>query len=56
MHGAHNALDRFKYEAAEDLALGVHPGDLPARKCGEVGGHRVRHVIPMAEEDMAGHE
>lgn len=52
------ALDRFKYEVAQEI--GVNPpqsgywGDLPARACGAVGGHMVRRMIQLAEEQLAG--
>ncbi len=50
------ALDRFKYEAAQELGLNVQPGsywgDLPARQCGAVGGHMVRKLIEVAEQHL----
>lgn len=51
-------LDQFKYEVAHDI--GVNPpqdgywGDLPARQCGAVGGHMVRRMIELAEQQLAG--
>jgi small acid-soluble spore protein A (major alpha-type SASP) len=51
-------LDRFKYEVAQEI--GVTPpesgywGDLPARACGAVGGHMVRRMIQLAEQQLAG--
>ena len=50
-------LDRFKYEVAQEI--GVTPpesgywGDLPARQCGAVGGHMVRKMIQLAEQQLA---
>jgi hypothetical protein len=50
-------LDQFKYEVAHDI--GVTPpqdgywGDLPARQCGAVGGHMVRRMIELAEQQLA---
>ena len=51
-------LDQFKYEVAHEL--GITPpadgywGDLPARQCGAVGGHMVRRMIELAEQQLAG--
>lgn len=50
-------LDQFKHEVAHDI--GVNPpqdgywGDMPARQCGAVGGHMVRRMIEMAEQQLA---
>lgn len=56
--GAQKALDQFKYEVAHELGLsGIEDGywgDLPARQCGAVGGHMVKKMIQMAEQDLAG--
>lgn len=58
VQGAESALDQWKYEVAHELGLNVHEGDywgdLPARQCGAVGGHMVRRMIRMAEENLAG--
>jgi small acid-soluble spore protein A (major alpha-type SASP) len=55
---ARDALERFKYETARAIGLGVRPhddwGDIPSRQCGAVGGEMVRRMIRMAEEDLAG--
>jgi small acid-soluble spore protein A (major alpha-type SASP) len=54
---ASSMLDRFKYEVAQEI--GVNPpesgywGDLPARQCGAVGGHMVRKMIQLAEQQLA---
>lgn len=52
------ALDQFKYEIAHELGLqGVDDGywgEIPARQCGAVGGHMVRKMIEMAEQNLAG--
>jgi hypothetical protein len=55
--GAQQQLDQFKYAIASEL--GVNPqggywGDLPARQCGAVGGHMVRRMIEIAEQQLAG--
>ncbi|MBT9259081.1 MAG: alpha/beta-type small acid-soluble spore protein [Clostridiales bacterium] len=55
---AAQALDRFKYEVAQEL--GIQPpqsgywGELPARVCGAVGGHMVKKMIEQAEQQLAG--
>jgi hypothetical protein len=58
VRGAQQALDQFKYEIAHELGLqGVDDGywgDLPARQCGAVGGHMVRRMIELAEQQLAG--
>jgi len=48
---AAQAMDRFKYEMAEEL--GINPeyktgywGNISARECGAVGGHMVRRMMP----------
>jgi len=55
---ATSALDQFKYEVAREMGIQVpeddYWGDLPARECGAVGGHMVRKMIQMAEENLAG--
>lgn len=57
VQGAAKALDEFKYEIAHELGVqGVDSGywgDVPARQCGAVGGHMVRKMIEMAEQNMA---
>lgn len=58
VRGAEQALDRFKYEVAQEI--GVNPpadgywGDMPSRQCGAVGGHMVRRLIELAEQRLAG--
>ncbi|HAG07062.1 MAG TPA: spore protein alpha/beta [Peptococcaceae bacterium] len=52
------ALDRFKYEVAEDLGLAdkirqVGWGDMTSRECGLVGGNMVRRMIRYAEDKMS---
>ncbi|MEW6448124.1 MAG: alpha/beta-type small acid-soluble spore protein [Bacillota bacterium] len=54
---AEPALDRFKYEVAEDLGLAdklnrVGWGDMTSRECGLVGGNMVRRMIRYAEQQM----
>lgn len=57
VHEAARSLDQFKYEVAQEI--GVTPprdgywGDMPSRQCGAVGGHMVRRMITMAEQQLA---
>lgn len=55
---ARQALDEFKYEVAHELGVqGTEDGywgDIPSRQCGAVGGHMVRRMIEMAEQNLAG--
>ncbi len=58
VRGAERALDQFKYEVAREIGLqGIEDGywgEIPSRQCGAVGGHMVRKMIEMAEQQMAG--
>jgi hypothetical protein len=58
VQGAGRALDQFKYEVAREIGIqGIEDGywgEIPARQCGAVGGHMVRKMIEMAEQQMAG--
>lgn len=58
VRGAASALDQFKYEVAAEIGVTPPPdgywGDLPARQCGAVGGHMVRRMIQLAEQQLAG--
>lgn len=55
--GASRALDRFKYEVARELGIQIPPdgywGDMPTRLTGAVGGHMVRRMIALAEQQLA---
>lgn len=57
VRGAERALDQFKYEVAREIGLtGIEDGywgDIPSKDCGAVGGHMVRKMIEMAEQQMA---
>ncbi len=58
---AEPALDRFKYEVANDLGLDDDIrnrgwGDMTTREVGKIGGNMVRRMIERAERDMAGEE
>ena len=56
---ATRALDQFKYEVASEMGLGPatqdgYWGEIPSRDCGAVGGHMVRRMIQIAEQQLAG--
>ncbi|NMB02257.1 MAG: alpha/beta-type small acid-soluble spore protein [Firmicutes bacterium] len=55
---AFQALNQFKYEVANEL--GINPeyktgywGNISSRECGAVGGHMVRRMIALAEQELA---
>lgn len=57
--GADKALEQFKYEIANELGVsgGIQNGywgNLSSRDCGAVGGHMVRRMIEMAEQQLSG--
>jgi phage terminase Nu1 subunit (DNA packaging protein) len=54
---ARNALDRFKYEVANELGLinKVNTrgwGEMTTREVGKIGGNMVKKMVKMAEENM----
>lgn len=54
--GAENALSKFKYETANEIALSVpqgnYWGNVSSRDCGRVGGNMVKKMIQMAESQL----
>ncbi len=58
VRGAEQALDQLKLEVANEIGLQVpangYWGDMPSRQTGAVGGHMVRRLIQMAEQQLAG--
>lgn len=58
MRGAQQAMEQLKYEAAAEIGFqppaGGYWGDVPARVNGAVGGHMVRRMIQLAEQQLAG--
>ncbi len=57
---ARQALEHLKYEVAAELgvdygASGGYGGDIPSRQNGAVGGHMVRRMIEMAEQQLGAH-
>lgn len=56
---AMDALDRFKFEVANELGVPLkkgYNGDLTSRENGSVGGEMVRQMIRRQEEEMANHQ
>ncbi|WP_178042759.1 small, acid-soluble spore protein, alpha/beta type [Frisingicoccus sp.] len=55
---AKDALDRFKFEVANEIGVPLkqgYNGDLTSRENGSVGGEMVRQMIRRQEEEMANH-
>ena len=56
---AKEALNRFKYEVADELGVPLkkgYNGDLTSRQNGSVGGYMVKKMIEAQERQMAGEE
>ncbi|MDE7311567.1 MAG: alpha/beta-type small acid-soluble spore protein [Eubacterium sp.] len=54
---AKEALNRFKYEVADELGVPLkkgYNGDLTSRQNGSVGGYMVKKMIEAQEKQMAG--
>ncbi|MBP1755911.1 MAG: hypothetical protein H6Q59_2309 [Firmicutes bacterium] len=54
---AQEALDRFKYEVANELGVPLkkgYNGDLTSRQNGSVGGYMVKKMIQDYESRMVG--
>ena len=54
---ARTALEKFKYEVAQELGVPLkqgYNGDLTSRENGSVGGEMVRSMIKRQEEQMSG--
>lgn len=53
--GAERALDKLKYEVAEEQGIGLkngYNGDIKARDAGKIGGNMVKRMIEYAEQQM----
>lgn len=49
------ALDKFKYEVANELGVNLkqgYNGDLTSRQAGTIGGNMVKKLIMQAENQM----
>ena len=58
VRGAEQGLDQLKYEVANEVGVnyeanGGYGGDIPSRLNGAVGGHMVRRMIQLAEQQLA---
>ncbi|HHX95041.1 MAG TPA: alpha/beta-type small acid-soluble spore protein [Clostridia bacterium] len=55
---ARAAMDKFKWETAQQVGLNLQPGDyggdIPSRMWGAVGGHMVRQMIQSYQQGLAG--
>lgn len=54
---AKNALDKFKYEVANEIGVPLkdgYNGDLTSKQNGSVGGYMVKKMIEAQEKQMAG--
>lgn len=54
---AKEALNRFKYEVANELGVPLkqgYNGDLTSKQNGSVGGYMVKKMIQDAEQRLAG--
>mgnify|MGYP001138187224 CR=1 FL=1 len=52
---AKGALDKFKYEVANELGVPLtegYNGDLTSKEAGSIGGEMVRRMIKQQEEQM----
>lgn len=59
--GAQDALDRFKWEVAEELGLAakirqVGWENMTTREVGKVGGQMVKRMIAAAEQSLMQHQ
>lgn len=54
---ATEALDRFKYEVANEVGVNLkqgYNGDISSRDAGRIGGNMVRKLVQQAENQMIG--
>ena len=52
---AMTALDKFKYEVANEVGVNLkqgYNGDLSSKDAGRIGGNMVRKMIQQAENNM----
>ena len=52
---AREALNRFKYEVANEVGVNLkegYNGDISAKDAGKIGGQMVRKMIQQAENNM----
>lgn len=54
---ARNALDRFKYEVANEVGVTLKPGyngDITSRDAGRIGGNMVKKMVQSYEQSLIG--
>lgn len=54
---ARNALDRFKYEVANEVGVTLKPGyngDITSRDAGRIGGNMVKKMVQSFEQSLIG--
>jgi hypothetical protein len=55
---ARQALDQLKYEVAQELGIQIpqdgYYGYMATRDTGAIGGHMVRRMVQIAEQQLAG--
>ncbi len=54
---ARAAMERLKFEVAQDLGIPLDPGyngDKQTREMGAIGGNMVRRMVQIAEQILAG--
>lgn len=55
---AEQALDQLKYEVAQELGIQIpndgYYGYMATRDTGAIGGHIVRNLVRIAEQQLAG--
>ena len=52
---ARAALDKFKYEVANELGVNLkqgYNGDLTSKQAGQIGGEMVKKLVAKAANDM----
>lgn len=58
VQGAAQALDKFKYEIANELGIAnyasVDKGSLTSRQNGYVGGYMTRKLVQLGEQQLMG--
>lgn len=51
-------MEQFKWETAREVGIQIpadgYLGDIPSRQNGAIGGHMVRRMIALAEQQLAG--
>lgn len=53
VNGAENALDRMKYEIAQEFGVNLG-GETPSRQNGSVGGEMTKRLVAFAEQSLSG--